>query len=164
MYVSSFSNLYGINGISLRLGNILGPRLTHGVIFDFYNKLMKNPMELQIIGDGKQKKSYMHVFDTVGAIMHLLGSDMSKTRAINVASEGRLTVDEIADIVIKELDLENVSRNYTGEQGGWTGDVVKTDLDISYLQSLGWTNQIEIDEAVRSQVRWLVSTYNRNSC
>ncbi len=107
MYLSSYSSLYEFRAVSLRLANIFGPRLTRGVIYDFYRKLKQDPKRLEILGNGRQKKAYMYITDTIDAIM-LLSSNMAVGhRPINISSGECLEVNRIARIVIDALGLSN---------------------------------------------------------
>lgn len=159
MYLSSYSSLYGIAAISMRLGNVIGPRLSHGVIFDFYEKLTKNSNELDILGDGNQEKVYIHVADVITAASLLSTKLKSGFLPINVGSRDRLKVTRIAEILIEALGLQDTRIRYTGSARGWAGDVVKTDIDVSLLESYGWFSQFSAEEAILSQIRWLVDEY-----
>ncbi len=158
MYLSAYYSCYGISSLSLRYANIIGPRSTHGVIYDFYWKLKKDPKKLEILGDGKQRKSYMYVSDCVDATLHLVektdGFDV-----FNVGSEESLTVRELAEIVVKELGLNDVEFHYTGGRGGWVGDVPLSLLDISKLKKTGWKPKVTIEEGIKRYVRWLITKY-----
>ncbi|MBS7246686.1 MAG: SDR family NAD(P)-dependent oxidoreductase [Candidatus Jordarchaeales archaeon] len=158
MYLSAYYACYGVSSLSLRYANIIGPRSTHGVIYDFYWKLKNNPEKLEILGDGNQRKSYMYVSDCVDATLHLAeradGFDV-----FNVGSEESLTVRELAEIVVRELGLNGVKFHYTGGKGGWVGDVSLSLLDISKLKKTGWKPKVTIEEGIRKYVRWLVEKY-----
>jgi UDP-glucose 4-epimerase len=162
MYLNSYSELYGINAISLRLGNIIGPRSTHGVIYDFFMKLRHNSSELEVLGDGTQVKAYMYVADTVDAIVVLSDKVPAGHLPINVSSGERLKVSRIAELVIGELGLDATIR-YTGTERGWAGDVVVTDIDISLLKSMGWESKTPLEDGVRKYVRWLVNEFGMPS-
>jgi len=129
------------------------------VIFDFYQKLKNEPRSLQILGDGKQKKSYMDVSDCIDASLYATERVESGFNIFNIGSEEWVTVNYIAKIVISELKLRDVELSYTGGEQGWTGDVPLMLLDISKLKSLGWKPKMRIDEAIRRYVKWLVEKY-----
>jgi len=158
-YIMSYSYLYGVSGVILRYANIIGPRTTHGVIYDFYNKLRSGPNELEILGDGTQNKSYLHVSDCVDAT--LLSTKISKEPfdVFNICAKDQLTVARIADIVVSKLGLKNVEYKYTGGEGGWKGDVPKFLLDSSKLISKGWLPKHSTEQAVTDTVEWLKNTY-----
>ncbi|TFF92439.1 NAD-dependent epimerase/dehydratase family protein [Candidatus Thorarchaeota archaeon] len=158
MYLNSYSELYGINAVSLRLGNIIGPRLTHGVIYDFFMKLQHNPSELEVLGDGTQVKAYMYIDDTIDAMVLLSEKTSSGHLPINVSSGERLKVSRIAELVIEELELDARIR-YTGTDRGWAGDVTVTDIDISLLESMGWKSKTPLEEGVRKYIQWLIGQF-----
>lgn len=156
MYLSSYSELYGINAISLRLANIIGPRLKHGVIFDLYNKINRNPSHLEVLGTGMQEKAYMEVSDTIEAISLLTPLIKTGFLPINLSSGESLTVSRIAQILCEELSFPLTKIKFTGTERGWAGDVLVTDLDISRLKSFGWKPKKSIEESVRNYIRWIV--------
>ncbi|MGQ9722874.1 MAG: SDR family NAD(P)-dependent oxidoreductase [Candidatus Jordarchaeum sp.] len=159
MYISAYCACYGLCGVSLRYANIIGPRSLHGVIFDFYQKLKKEPKSLEILGDGKQKKSYMDVSDCVSASLHITEKIERGFNIFNIGSEEWVTVNYIAKLVINQLKLTNVELSYTGGEQGWIGDVPLMLLSISKLKDLGWKPTMRIDAAIRRYVKWLVEKY-----
>ena len=143
-----------MSAVILRFPNVIGPRLTHGVIYDFIRKLQKNPYELEILGDGTQCKPYIYVLDLVEAIVRLT-KEFNPGEIIynlSVNSEGT-TVTKIAEIVVEELGLENVHFAYTGGDRGWKGDVPRFSYDISKVLNTGWSPKYTSDEAVRQTVK-----------
>ena len=154
-YVMSFSKLYGIHGIILRYANIIGPRLTHGVIYDFYKKLKKNPKELEILGDGEQNKSYLHVDDCVEATISTVNAAKKPFDIFNIGSEEQVNVKEIANIIVSELGLRDVSYKYTGGKTGWKGDVPSMLLSIDKMKRIGWRPKRSTKEAVIDTINWL---------
>ncbi|MFB0563878.1 MAG: SDR family NAD(P)-dependent oxidoreductase [Candidatus Lokiarchaeia archaeon] len=161
MYISAYCACYGLCGVSLRYANIIGPRSLHGVIFDFYQKLKKQPKSLEILGDGKQKKSYMDVSDSVDASLYVTERAENGFNIFNIGAEEWVSVNYIAKLVINELKLSDVELSYTGGEQGWIGDVPLMLLDISKLKSLGWKPSMRIDEAIRKYIKWLVEKYGR---
>ena len=157
MYLSAYAHAYGMNCSALRLGNVIGPRSEHGVIWDFFWKLRKNPDELEILGNGLQEKSYIHVDDVVSAF-DFAWRRTKKFEAYNVASEGTLTVKQIAELVSEELGLHPKFR-FTGGERGWTGDVKKSVMDMSKIKGLGWNPKYSQEEAVRKYVSWLIDKH-----
>jgi len=160
--IHSYTSLYGIRALILRFANIIGPRSNHGVIIDFIRKLKENPFELEILGDGTQKKSYLHIDDTVDAVLHLVKYHSSRKwtyEIYNVGSSDWITVREIADIVVRELGLSNVKYRFkpaTLDGRGWPGDVKQMLLDTSKLQSTGWRPKYNSFEAVVRTVRQII--------
>ena len=155
MYCSSYSSLYELSITSLRLGNIFGPRSTHGVMFDFYNKLKKEPTRLEILGNGQQRKTYLYISDTVEAFILLYDHLSSGYDVFNVSSDETITVTEIARTIIEALNLERVRLEYTGGIRGWKGDVPYTSADITKLKDIGWKPRITIKEGIKKYINWL---------
>lgn len=152
--ISSYVSMCDMSAIIFRFPNVIGPRLTHGVVFDFIRKLRENPMELEILGDGTQCKPYIYVLDLIEAIMKLtytfnVGENIYN---ISVNSPGT-SVTHIAEIVVEELGLSNVQFKYTGGDRGWKGDVPRFSYDISKVLSTGWFPKYTSDEAVRQTVK-----------
>ncbi|MFB6207863.1 MAG: NAD-dependent epimerase/dehydratase family protein [Candidatus Nanohaloarchaea archaeon] len=135
----------------VRLANIVGERNRKGVIYDFVQKLRENPEELEILGNGKQKKSYLHVDDTVEGII----AAWKNPGVYNIGNEDSTSVDEIADIVSEEMGL-SPEYSYTGGEKGWTGDVPEMRLAIEKLKNTGWKPSISSNEAVRKTVQELL--------
>ncbi len=159
--LSGYAHTFGWTAVSFRLANVVGPRLTHGVIHDFVQKLRRNPAELEVLGDGTQSKSYVHVKDAVGAMYHLLTEAVRRGvtyEAFNVGSEDRISVMEIASIVASEMGLS--PRVYTtgGVDGGrgWRGDVKYMQLDVRKAASWGWRPTMGSRETVRRAVQELL--------
>ena len=152
-WISAYAHTYGIKGLVLRFANIIGPRLRHGVIYDFIVKLLRNPSELEILGDGTQRKSYLFVGDAVDATLHLLEHQLRTGERVgfyNVGNDDWVTVKEIADIVSKVMGV-SPKYNFTGgvEGGrGWKGDVKYMLLDISKLKGTGWSPKYSSNQAV----------------
>lgn len=154
-YVSTYSQLYGVRGAVLRYANVVGPRLTHGVIYDFYYKLKRNPKELEILGDGDQEKSYLHVVDAVEATLLAVQKTRKNLDVFNVGSEEQITVKNIADLIVSKLGLESVKYKYTGGRTGWPGDVPIMLLSIEKLKSLGWKPKFTVEKSILDTVDWL---------
>ena len=147
--ISSYVHMNDMSALIFRFPNVVGPRLTHGVIFDFIKKLKNNKNELEILGNGKQKKQYIHVDDLMNSIM-IMSEKMNRgTNLYNVSTESFATVTEIADLVCQRLRLENVSYKYTGGEIGWKGDVPFFQYDISKIKSMGWMYNHTSKEAIR---------------
>ncbi len=154
-YLSAYAASYGITAVSLRYANIFGPRSAHGVMFDFYHKLKKNPKKLEILGDGKQVKSYLYITECIDASFIAAKSVNKGYDALNIGSDTWTTVDEIASVISSELGLKNVKYTYTGGQSGWTGDVFKMLLATDKIKKLGWKQKISTEEGIRLYIRWL---------
>ena len=152
--ISSYVSMCDMNAVVFRFPNVIGPRLTHGVIYDFINKLIKNPKSLEILGDGKQCKPYIYVIDLVDVICKLTSKFNSGENIFNISvkSEGT-SVARIAEMVVEEMNLKNVEFNYTGGSIGWKGDVSKFKYNIDKVLSTGWEPKFTSDEAVRQTIR-----------
>ena len=151
--ISSYVSMCDMNAVIFRFPNVIGPRLTHGVVYDFVKKLRNNPKELEILGNGTQCKPYIYVTDLVNAIVKLTeqfepGVDVFN---ISVMSEGT-SVTHIAEIVVDVLGLSDVEFKYTGGDRGWKGDVPRFKYDISKVLATGWKPEYTSDEAVRNAV------------
>jgi len=159
--ITAYAHTYGFKAVIYRLANIVGPRSRHGVIYDFVQKLKRNQEELEILGDGTQTKSYLHIKDCVDAILLGLENSTEQVEIFNVGSEDQIDVKTIAQIVIDEMKLKNVKLIYSGgvEGGrGWKGDVKNMLLDITKLKALGWRPKLNSKEAVREAVKSLIKT------
>jgi len=149
--ISAYCNMFNLKGIIYRLANIIGSRCKHGVIWDFINKLKNNPRKLEILGDGTQKKSYLLVNECIEAMLIGLEKSYEKIEIYNIGSEDYITVKEIAEIIVNEMNLKNVEFIYTGGVDGgrgWIGDVKTMLLDISKLKKIGWKPKYNSKEAV----------------
>lgn len=151
--ISSYVSMCDMNVVIFRFPNVIGPRLTHGAVFDFIRKLRKNPHELEILGNGTQCKPYIYVLDLVDAIVGLTKEFKAGVDVYNISvlSEGT-TVTHIVEIVVDVLGLSDVEFKYTGGDRGWKGDVPRFSYDISKVLSTGWRPQHTSDEAVRQTV------------
>lgn len=147
-----YQQIFDINLTIVRLANIVGGRNRKGVIYDFINKLQENPERLEILGNGKQRKSYLYVEDTVDGILAAWRSDKT---VFNVGSRDSIDVDGIADVIADEMGLNPVYE-YTGGEKGWDGDVPEMRLEIEKLVSTGWEPRHNSKESVRKTTRELL--------
>jgi UDP-glucose 4-epimerase len=161
--ISGYSHTFGFNSLIVRIANIVGPRSNHGVVYDFVKKLRSDPRVLEVLGDGKQCKSYLHVSDCVDALLILLDESEDGVAIYNVGSEDRIDVMSIARIIIEEMKLEDVEiRTSGGIEGGrgWKGDIKEMQLDISRIERIGWRPKLNSAEAIRITTKVLVSEYS----
>ena len=151
--ISSYVSMCDMNAVIFRFPNVIGPRLTHGVVYDFVKKLRNNPKELEILGNGTQCKPYIYVTDLVNAIVKLTEQFEPGVEIFNISvmSEGT-SVTHIAEIVVDVLGLSDVEFKYTGGDRGWKGDVPRFKYDISKVLATGWKPEYTSDEAVRKAV------------
>lgn len=164
--ISAFSYMNDMESLVFRFPNVIGPRLTHGVIFDFIRKLERNPSKLEILGDGRQTKPYIYVTDLVGAIMKLTvetDKNMTGVSLYNLGVEGNTSVTKIADILCEELKLSPVEYRYTGGEGGWKGDVPRFCYCLDKIHAAGWKAQYTSDEAVRKTIREVLAEKGRKN-
>ncbi len=158
--IASFAGSYDMDALLFRFANVVGPRSNHGVTFDFVHKLRANPQELEILGDGTQTKSYVHVADTVSGMVHAAQHAEPGAQPINIGSLDGIPVTEVADIVADVMGLAP-EYSFTGgaETGGagWKGDVKHMGLAVDRLQSLGWAPKMGSADAIRDTAQWLVA-------
>ena len=150
--ISAYCHSFSMRSWIFRFANIIGARSGHGVITDFIRKLKENPGELEILGDGKQTKSYLEVRECIRAIMYVAGHSSDIVNTFNIGSEDWVSVTEIADILCLEMNL-SPSYRYTGGRRGWIGDVPRMQLDISRLKEIGFVPGINSRESVKIAVR-----------
>jgi UDP-glucose 4-epimerase len=160
--ISSYCHMFGLRGVIFRLANIVGGRSAHGVVVDFIRKLRENAKELEILGDGSQSKSYLHIKDFVDAVFLALRSFLDDGKVVevyNVGSFDQVDVKRIAEIVSEEMGLQNVEFKLTGGVDGgrgWRGDVKTMLLSADKLLNLGWKPSLNSEEAVRLSCRELL--------
>jgi UDP-glucose 4-epimerase len=161
--ISAYSHMFGMTSCAFRFGNVVGPRQTHGVGFDFVRKLMATPDRLQILGDGSQSKSYVYVEDILSAVMLAHARAMLPYQVYNVATGDYLTVREIAGMAVNAAGLDplSVTFDYTGGDRGWKGDVPVVRLNTDRIRALGWTCNASAREALRRSLANLVSELAR---
>lgn len=155
--ITAWAGTFGAKGYIHRFANIVGPRGTHGVIFDFIHKLKRDPTRLEVLGDGNQEKSYMSAHDCVKSMLHVIGLGDEGPALYNLGTGDTCSVSKIAEIVIEESGLEGVAIDYTGGRRGWAGDVPKTYLDVTKLLGTGFEPTAMSEQAVRDTARVLIS-------
>jgi UDP-glucose 4-epimerase len=148
--IAAYCHMFGLMGRAFRFANVVGPRQTHGVGYDFIRRLRDNPAALRILGDGTQKKSYIHIDDVLEAIFLVGTKSMKPYDVFNVATEDYVTVREIADMAvgISGLQTAEVSYEFSGGDRGWKGDVPVVRFDCSKIKALGWRNRRSSAEAL----------------
>ena len=151
--ISAYCHSFGIQGWIYRFANIIGERSGHGVIHDFIGKLQQDPRHLEILGDGRQAKSYLEVNACVEAMLFAPGHAHDRVNIFNIGSEDGIDVKTIADIIVAEMGLSGVEYHFTGGERGWVGDVPRMQLAVDRLRSFGWTPRVGSHESVRQAVR-----------
>lgn len=155
-FISSYSAMNDFQSWIFRFPNVIGERLTHGVVYDFIKKLKNNPSELRILGNGNQTKPYLYVKDLVDAIFLIRKKARQPVNIYNIGVETRTSVTEIANIICEEMGLKNVQYLYSGGEIGWKGDVPEFRYDLGKIHSLGWIPRYTSSEAVRVSVRGII--------
>lgn len=157
--VSSYCHTYDIKGTIVRFANVIGSRSRHGVIWDFLKKLEKDKTKLEILGDGKQTKSYIHVEDCINAILFCLENSKNQVEVFNIGNKDQMDVSSIGSIICEILDLKNVEISTSGgtkDGRGWIGDIKNMQLDISKLTSLGWNPKLSSRSSVEKAVKEMI--------
>lgn len=151
--ISAYCHSFAMKSWQFRFANIIGARSGHGVITDFVRKLRENPKELEILGDGKQTKSYLEVHECIDCMHFAIARAKEPVNIFNIGSEDWIDVKTIADVVVREMQLDGVKYRFTGGSVGWVGDVPKMQLGIDRLKALGWKPQKGSRESVRIAVQ-----------
>jgi len=155
--ICAYCHLFDMRGLAFRFANVVGPRQTHGVAYDFVRRLLRKPSHLRILGDGSQSKSYIHVDDVVDALLFFADQNGQGFDVFNVATEDSLTVLEIADFVVERLGLKHVAYEYSGGDRGWKGDVPVVRFDTQKLRGQGWrckrSSKAAVCDAIDSLIR-----------
>lgn len=151
--IASFVECFGLKATICRFGNVVGPRGTHGAILDFCKKLKATPDTLQVLGDGRQSKPYLHVTDCVGGLLHATAHGEQPLGIYNLAPPDFTTVTRIAELCVEASPNRGARIAYTGGTQGWKGDVPTSRLDPSKLASIGFRVRYTSDQAVEMAVR-----------
>lgn len=158
--ISAFSYMNDIQALVFRFPNVIGSRLTHGVIYDFVKKLEKDSSSLQILGNGRQTKPYIHVTDLIDAVIKFMDVQHSGVELYNVGVSGETSVTGIADMICKAMQLSGVKYQYTGGESGWKGDVPRFSYCIEKIHRAGWTAKHTSDEAVQKTIQEVLAERN----
>jgi UDP-glucose 4-epimerase len=152
--LASYAAMFGITARAFRFGNVVGPRQTHGVGFDFVRRLLADPDNLRILGDGRQSKSYIHVEDVIEAVLLAARAATEPYAVFNVATGDYVTVTEIAALAMDVVGLApgRTRLEYTGGDRGWKGDVPVVRINTDRIRSLGWKNERTGPEALRASM------------
>lgn len=155
--ISAYCHLFGLRGLIFRFGNVVSARMSHGVIYDFIRKLQQNSRELEILGDGRQRKNFFLVEDCIDGMFFARDHmDEKPCEVYNLGSQSTVSVTEIAQIVAAEMGLSNAEFRYTGGDRGWPGDVPTVIYDIGKMRALGWEARQSSADAVRIATRRLL--------
>jgi UDP-glucose 4-epimerase len=146
--MSAYSQMFGLEVVVFRFANVVGPRQTHGVTYDFVRRLRDDPARLTILGDGRQSKSYIHVSDVIDAMLTLARTEGKAYDVFNAGTLDYVTVEEIADLCCARLGLDDVAYEFTGGTRGWKGDVPVVRFNSDKLRAVGWSNRYTSREAL----------------
>jgi UDP-glucose 4-epimerase len=153
--IQAYCEYFDMQSWIFRFVSFMGPRYTHGVIFDFMQKLKKHPSNLEILGDGSQRKSYLHVNDGINAILLAIKKAHKKNNIFNLGNKEWINVTDLADIVCDTLRLSNVKYEFSGGIRGWKGDTPFVHLDISKIKAMGWEPEFSIKDTIVATVKYL---------
>lgn len=151
--IHAYCHMFELKARVFRFANVVGGRQTHGVAYDFIRKLRTNPKRLEILGDGNQSKSYIHVDDIVNGISYFVTKAKSRYEYYHLATEDYLTVRMIADLVAEEMGLSDIEYVFSGGDRGWKGDVPVVRFDLAKVHSHGWQASNTAAEAMRRAIR-----------
>jgi UDP-glucose 4-epimerase len=154
--IGAYAHLFDMRCWIFRFANIVGPKVRkkgRTVIGDFIHKLRENPRRLEILGNGRQAKSYLRVGECLDAMLFVSEHASEQVAVYNLGCDDSISVTRIADLVVEALGLRGVEYAYTGTEGGWPGDVPRFVLDVSAVNRLGWKAQAGSEQAVREAVR-----------
>jgi UDP-glucose 4-epimerase len=155
--ICAYCHLFDLQAYAYRFANVVGLRQTHGVAYDFIRKLQGDPTRLEILGDGTQSKSYIHVSDIVQAIGHTIETASDRFNTFNVATEDYLDVRTIARMVCEEMGLHGVRNVFTGGSRGWKGDVPVVRFDLTKIHSLEWRASMTSAAAMQRSIAEMLS-------
>lgn len=155
--ITSYSHTFDMQAWIFRFANIVGPRSTHGITVDFIKKLKENPLKLEILGDGKQEKSYLHVSECVNAILFAIEKSNEEVNIFNIGSEDTISATRIGKVVVQEMGLSDVEFIYTGGSRGWKGDVPRMRLGIEKLKAIGWKPAYTSEKSIRDTAKALLA-------
>ncbi len=152
--IQAFCEGFGFQGWIFRFVSILGPRYSHGHVFDFYRSLRKDPTRLHVLGNGKQRKSYLHVDDCVDAILLALERAQERVNVLNLGTDEHCEVDDSVRWITEALGI-SPERTYSGGERGWIGDNPLILLDCTRMRALGWRPKHGIREGIVETLRYL---------
>jgi UDP-glucose 4-epimerase len=150
--ISSYVECFGMSGYICRFGNVVGPRGTHGAILDFCKKLKAHPEYLDVLGDGRQAKPYLHVTDCAAGILFVLDNAKERLAVYNLAPPDTTSVRRIAELCVAASPNKSARIEYSGGTQGWPGDVPLSRIKPEKLAALGFRVRNTSDRAVELAV------------
>ncbi len=160
-FIQAYSNYGYFKSTIFRFVSWIGKGYSHGVIYDFVEKLLKDQNSLEILGNGKQIKSYLDVRDGVRGVLDISELHNQKSCVFNLGHDETMNVIKLADIVCDEMNLEKVEYKFTGGSRGWIGDSPFVHLDTKRAKEYGWFPKIKIEDGIRETVRYLMFNKSR---
>lgn len=152
--IQAYCEGFGFEGFIFRFVSVLGERYTHGHVFDFYRKLLADPNRLTVLGNGRQRKSYMYVQDCIDAMLLAMERAEGRVNIFNLGQDDYVQVDQSIGWITGHLGL-TPRLEHTGGERGWIGDNPFIFLDTARIRALGWTPRLSIREAVLKTVDWV---------
>lgn len=152
--ISAYCEGFGFQAWIFRFVSILGERYTHGHVFDFYKRLLENPCELPVLGDGRQRKSYLYIQDCISAMFTALRMAHDNVNIFNLGTDEYCEVNDSIGWITESLGL-SPRRVYAGGDRGWVGDNPLIFLDTTRIRSLGWAPALTIREAIQRTLTYL---------
>jgi len=152
--IAAYCGGFGFQSWIFRFVSILGERYTHGHVFDFYRKLKQNPSRLKVLGNGKQRKSYLYIQDCIDAILLALEKSNESVNVLNLGVDGYCEVNDSIGWICEELGV-SPKLEYTGGDRGWIGDNPFIFLDTSKIRDLGWKPKLSIQDGVLKTIQYL---------
>ena len=152
--IAAYAEGFGLKTFIFRFVSILGPRYTHGHVYDFYRKLSADSSRLPVLGDGRQKKSYLHIDDCVDAILTVTQKADGKVNIFNLGTDGYCEIVDSIRWICEELGV-NPKLEFAGGPRGWIGDNPFIYLDTRKIRGLGWKPRHTIEQGVRNTLQWL---------
>ena len=152
--ISSYCEAFGFTGYIFRFVSILGERYTHGHVFDFYRQLMNDPLKLKVLGNGKQRKSYLYIKDCINAIFTVIDNASDKVNIYNLGTDEYCEVNNSIAWMSEYMGIDP-KLTYTGGERGWVGDNPFIFLDCKKLKDLGWKAELSIKESVIKTVQYI---------
>lgn len=151
--ISAFCNLFDMRSWIFRFGNVVGIDMARGVIKELVCKLKQNPRQLEILGDGLQKKDFIYIDDCLDGMLFALENSNDVVNVFNLSSGTTTSVNKIVEMILEEMNLKNVKLTYTGGKSGWKGDAPIVHYDISKIKSIGWKPKYLSDDSVRLAIK-----------
>jgi UDP-glucose 4-epimerase len=155
-FISAYCEGFGFQGFIFRFVSILGERYTHGHVFDFVKRLLADPSELKVLGDGRQRKSYLYVHDCIDAMLMAIEKSTARVNILNLGTDQYCQVLDSIGWITQRLGV-SPTLAFTGGDRGWIGDNPFIFLDCSSMRSFGWKPKLSIQDGIERTVDYLVA-------